>query len=110
LAHVLMQMGRAAAAKDALKFAAESIERHKARGLSSPESMYMEAVYLALSGQSTAAVEALGKSVEFGYSKYWMLQLDKRLDSIRQTAGFERALNVLADRLSKVSDLVVASA
>jgi len=105
-ADALVRLGRDAQAQEILDGLRPGMEKFAYAKVRPPERGYLYAVYLALTGQPKAAVANLQESVTSGYSDYWMIQTDQRLDSIRDDAGYKQSLEMLGQRLSRVSDAV----
>lgn len=71
-----------------LTMAQRDLQRAKVNGVDNPDIDYTEAVILAIGGNKDAAVTKLQEAYDGGFRVEWLLQVDPRLDSIREHPEF----------------------
>ena len=71
-----------------LDLARRDIQRARVNGVDNPDIYYSETVVLAMDGQRDAAVAKLQEAYDGGFRLVWLLQIDPRIDSIRDDPEF----------------------
>jgi len=82
------KLGQAELAESRLQTAERELQRARINGVNDAEIYYSEAALLALRGQNEAAVASLQQAYERGFRENWMLELDPRLEALRDEGDF----------------------
>lgn len=78
----------------------QSFQQAQAQGLDLPDSDYGQAAWAAMEGQAEPALDLLERAVRRGFGERWLLDLDPRLDSLRDTPRFRQLRETLARRIA----------
>jgi len=83
-----LDVGNSELAEQRLTFAERAVRRARLNGLDNADIYYTESSIHALRGDSLEALESLQAAYERGFRGVWMLEIDLRLDSLRQEPQF----------------------
>jgi len=90
-------VGKHEEAESRLADAERKVQRARVNGVDGPEIYYTEAVILAMRDQSERALEKLDQAYQRGFRELWTLDIDARLDSLREQPGFIALKNRISD-------------
>ncbi len=112
-ATVYKMKGDSAEFERLLTLAQRDLQRARVNGVDNPDIDYSEAVVLALDDQTNAAIEKLQEAYDGGFRVAWLLEIDPRIDSLRDHPEFI-AINARINRdvesaLEEVRLLAMAS-
>jgi tetratricopeptide (TPR) repeat protein len=106
-------LGNTELAERRLASAERAVRRARINGLDNADIYYTESSIHALRGDSQAALASLQSAYERGFRGSWMLEIDLRLDSLRDEPRFvaikERIARDIAEARTEVESLAVAS-
>ncbi len=106
-------VGKHEEAESRLADAERKVQRARINGVDNPGIYYTEAVILAMRDQSERALEKLNQAYQRGFRKLWTLNIDARLDSLREQPGFIALKNRITDdvnsALTEVKSVRLAS-
>jgi len=88
-------------AKSRLADAERKVQRARLNGVDDPGIYYTEAVLFAMRDRPEQALEKLNQAYERGFREIWTLDIDRRLDSLREQPGFIALKNRMADDVSR---------
>lgn len=94
-------VGKHEEAESRLENAERMVQRARLNGVDDPGIYYTEAVLLAMRDQPERALEKLNLAYERGFRELWTLNIDGRLDSLREQPGFIDLKNRMADDVSR---------
>lgn len=105
--------GDTAEAQRLLQVAERKIRRARLNGVDDPEIYFNEGVMLSMRGESDAALQKLQEAYNRGWRELWLLEIDGRLDPLRERPEFvqiqQRINDDLAQALVEVRSLTFAS-
>ena len=90
-------VGKHEEAESRLADAERKVTRARLNGVDNPDIYYTEAVILAMRDQSERALEKLNQAYQRGFRELWTLNIDARLDSLREQPGFIALKNRITD-------------
>jgi len=90
-------VGKHEEAESRLADAERKVQRARLNGVDDPGIYYTEAVILAMRDQSERALEKLDQAYQRGFRELWTLNIDARLDSLREQPGFIALKNRITD-------------
>jgi TolB-like protein/Flp pilus assembly protein TadD len=90
-------VGKHEEAEARLADAERRVQRARLNGVDDPGIYYSEAVILAMRDQSERALEKLNQAYQRGFRELWTLNIDARLDSLREQPGFIALKNRITD-------------
>jgi TolB-like protein/Flp pilus assembly protein TadD len=90
-------VGKHEEAESRLADAERKVQRARVNGVDNPDIYYTEAVILAMRDQSERALEKLDQAYQRGFRELWTLDIDARLDSLREQPGFIALKNRISD-------------
>jgi len=90
-------VGKHEEAESRLADAERKVQRARVNGVDDPGIYYTEAVILAMRDQSERALEKLNQAYQRGFRELWTLNIDARLDSLREQPGFIALKNRITD-------------
>ena len=93
-------IGKHEEAESRLVEAERSVRRARINGVDDPGIYYSEAVILAMRNQPQPALEKLNQAYQRGFRELWTLNMDGRLDSLREQPGFIDLQNRMTDDVS----------
>jgi TolB-like protein/Flp pilus assembly protein TadD len=106
-------VGKHEEAEARLADAERRVQRARLNGVDDPGIYYSEAVILAMRDQSERALEKLNQAYQRGFRELWTLNIDVRLDSLREQPGFITLKNRITDdvnsALTEVKSVRLAS-
>ena len=106
-------VGKHEEAESRLADAERKVQRARINGVDNSGIYYAEAVILAMRDQSERALEKLNQAYQRGFRKLWTLNIDPRLDSLREQPGFIALKNHITDdvnsALTEVKSVRLAS-
>jgi TolB-like protein/Flp pilus assembly protein TadD len=106
-------VGKHEEAESRLADAERKVQRARINGVDNSGIYYTEAVILAMRDQSERALEKLNQAYQRGFRKLWTLNIDARLDSLREQPGFIALKNRITDdvnsALTEVKSVRLAS-
>ncbi len=106
-------VGKHEEAESRLADAERKVQRARINGVDNSGIYYTEAVILAMRDQSERALEKLNQAYQRGFRKLWTLNIDPRLDSLREQPGFIALKNHITDdvnsALTEVKSVRLAS-
>ena len=82
------RLGEAELAGHYLAEAERMVDRARINGVDSPDIYYTEAVLLTLRKNPAGAVAKLEQAVDKGFRGQWMLEVDSRIQSLRDADGY----------------------
>ena len=94
-------VGKHEEAESRLVDAERKIQRARLNGVDDPDIYYTEAVLLAMRDQPERALEKLDQAYQRGFRELWTLNIDFRLDSLREQPGFIALKNRITDDVSR---------
>ncbi len=94
-------VGKHEEAESRLATAERAVQRARLNGVDDPGIYYTEAVLLAMRDQPEKAMEKLSQAYERGFRELWTIDLDRRLDSLRELPGFIDLKNRMSDDISQ---------
>jgi TolB-like protein/Flp pilus assembly protein TadD len=94
-------VGKHEEAESRLVDAERQVQRARLNGVDDPDIYYTEAVILAMRDQSEQALEKLNQAYQRGFRELWALNMDGRLDSLREQPGFIDLQNRMTDDISR---------
>ncbi len=94
-------VGKHEEAESRLVDAERKVQRARLNGVDDPDIYYTEAVLLAMRDQPERALEKLDQAYQRGFRELWTLNIDFRLDSIREHPGFIALKNRITDDVSR---------
>ena len=94
-------VGKHEEAESRLVDAERKIQRARLNGVDDPDIYYTEAVLLAMRDQPEQALEKLDQAYQRGFRELWTLNIDFRLDSLREQPGFIALKNRITDDVSR---------
>ena len=94
-------VGKQEEAESRLADAERKVQRARLNGVDNPGIYYTEAVLLAMRDQSELALEKLNQAYQRGFRALWILNIDGRLDSLREQPGFIALQNRITDDVSR---------
>ncbi len=98
---LLRQNGADAEAAGVHDLLVQSFEQALTQSLSGPASEYGQAAMLAVDGDAPAALAKLAKAIGSGFNERWMLDVDPRLDSLRELPRFQQLRGTVLRRISE---------
>lgn len=98
---LLRQDGAEAEASSLHDLLLQSFEQARTQALSGPASEYGQAALLAVDGDVEAALAKLSTAMEAGFGDRWMLDLDPRLDTLRELPRFRQLRDGLVRRIAE---------
>jgi len=81
--------------------AKRQVQRARLNGVDDPGIYYTEAVLLAMQDQPERAMEKLNQAYQRGFRELWTLNIDFRLDSLREQPAFIALKNRIIDDVSR---------
>ena len=106
------RVGDESAAASLAARAERIVRRARVNGVDDPDIYYSEAALLAMHGEIETALEQLQSAVDRGFREQWLLDVDGRLDALREEPGFAELKNRLHDdiktALTRVKSLNLA--
>jgi TolB-like protein/Tfp pilus assembly protein PilF len=87
-AMVSQRLGNQTQAEERLVDAERQVKRARLNGVDDPGLYYTESSIMALRNNVPAAIERLSEAYDRGFREHWLLELDWRLDAIRDTEAF----------------------
>jgi len=90
-------VGKHEEAESRLADAERKVKRARLNGVDNSGIYYTEAVILAMRDQSERALEKLDQAYQRGFRELWTLNIDARLDSLREQPGFIALKNRITD-------------
>jgi TolB-like protein/Flp pilus assembly protein TadD len=94
-------VGQPGEAEERLTEAERKVQRARLNGVDGPGIYYSEAVLLALKNRQEAAIKKLEQAYDRGFRERWLLDMDRRLDSLRGEPEFIALKNQLDDDINK---------
>jgi TolB-like protein/Flp pilus assembly protein TadD len=94
-------VGKHEEAESRLVEAERKVQRARLNGVDDPGIYYTEAVLLAMRDHPEQALEKLNQAYDRGYRELWTLDIDGRLESLREQPGFIALKNRMADDVSR---------
>jgi TolB-like protein/tetratricopeptide (TPR) repeat protein len=94
-------VGKHEEAESRLVEAERKVQRARLNGVDDPDIYYTEAVLLAMRDQPERALEKLDQAYQRGFRELWTLNIDFRLDSLRDQPGFIALKNRITDDVSR---------
>jgi tetratricopeptide (TPR) repeat protein len=94
-------VGKHEEAESRLADAERKVQRARLNGVDNPGIYYTEAVILAMRDQSERALEKLNQAYQRGFRELWTLNIDGRLDSLRDQPDFIALKNRITDDVSR---------
>ena len=94
-------LGKEEEAQQRLEEAERKVIRARINGVDSPEIYYTEAVLLTMRDRVGPALEKLQAAYDRGFREGWMLDIDGRLDPIRDTVEFVDLKNRVDEEIAK---------
>jgi len=94
-------VGKHEEAESRLADAERKVQRARLNGVDDPGTYYTEAVLLAMRDQPERALEKLDQAYQRGFRELWTLDIDFRLDSLRDQPGFIAFKNRIIDDVSR---------
>jgi len=95
------QLGDDALASQRLEEAERAVQRARINGIDDAGIYYTEAILHVLRDESEQAIEALQTAYERGWRQAWILQIDGRLDPLRNEPGFVEIRDRIAEDVSR---------
>ena len=90
-------VGKHEEAESRLADAERKVTRARLNGVDNSSIYYTEAVILAMRDQTERALEKLDQAYQRGFRELWTLNIDARLDSLREQPGFIALKNRITD-------------
>ena len=90
-------VGKHEEAESRLADAERKVTRARLNGVDNPDIYYTEAVILAMRDQTERALEKLNQAYQRGFRELWTLNIDARLNSLREQPGFIALKNRITD-------------
>ena len=94
-------VGKHEEAESRLVDAERKVQRARLNGVDDPDIYYTEAVLLAMRNQPERALEKLDQAYQRGFRELWTLNIDFRLDSLREQPEFIALKNRITDDVSR---------
>jgi len=94
-------VGKHEEAESRLVEAERKVQRARLNGVDDPDIYYTEAVLLAMRDQPERALEKLDQAYQRGFRELWALNIDFRLDSLREQPGFIALKKRITDDVSR---------
>jgi hypothetical protein len=89
------------------------VRRARLNGVDDPAIYYTEAIMFALRDNVGPALEKLQQAYDRGFRERWLMDIDRRLDSLRDQPEFIALINQIDDDISRalteIQSLAVAS-
>jgi TolB-like protein/tetratricopeptide (TPR) repeat protein len=95
------RLGQAEEAQDLLENAERKIQRARLNGVDDPGIYYSEAVLMIMRNDSEKGLEKLQEAYNRGWREHWVLEIDRRLDPLRDQADFLLLKDQVKDDISK---------
>jgi hypothetical protein len=95
------RLGQAEEAQDLLEKAERKIPRARLNGVDDPGIYYSEAVLMTMRNDSEKGLEKLQEAYNRGWREHWVLEIDRRLDPLRDQADFLLLKDQVKDDISK---------
>ena len=99
-------LGYADLAEQRLLQAERVIGHARVNGIEDAESYYSVACIFAMRGEKERALQALQQAYDKGWRKLWMIEIDGRLDNVRNEPAFTDLKNQLSIDLISANDEV----
>lgn len=107
------QVGASEEAQGLLQTAERIIQRGRLNGVDDPGIYYSEAVLLTMRSQPARAMDKLLEAYERGFREQWVLEIDGRLEPLREQPEFGNLMDRIREDLSKarieIESLAVAA-
>jgi TolB-like protein/Flp pilus assembly protein TadD len=94
-------VGKHEEAESRLKDAERKVQRARLNGVDDPNIYYTEAALLAMQDQPERALEKLKQAYSRGFRELWTIDIDFRLDSLRDQPEFITLKNQISDDVSR---------
>ena len=94
-------VGKLEEAASRLKDAERKVQRARLNGVDDPNIYYTEAALFAMQDQPEQALEKLKQAYSRGFREIWTMDIDFRLDSLRNQPGFIALKNQISDDVSR---------
>jgi len=94
------QVGETEEAQSLLENAERKIRRARLNGVDDPGIYYSEAVVLTMNADSSAALEKLKEAYRRGFREQWIIEIDGRLDPLREQPDFLLLADQIKDDVS----------
>jgi tetratricopeptide (TPR) repeat protein len=95
------QVGQAQEAERLLQDAQRNIRRGRLNGVDNANIYYSEAVLLVMNDQPESAVEKLQEAYDRGFREQWMMEVDGRLNPLRDEPRFMLLMDRIRDDVSR---------
>jgi len=103
------QVGDSERAQQRLQEAERAIRRARLNGVDDPSIYYTESSILVMRGEKEQAIAALQEAYDRGWRQSWVLELDSRLDPIRNEPAFLEIQRQVEQDISEARAEVLAS-
>ena len=107
------RVGEHEQATELLESAQRKIERGRLNGVDDPSIYYNEAVLLSLRNEHERALQKLQEAYDRGFREQWVMEIDGRLEPLRDQPGFIALMHRIEDDLNQarleIQSLAVAS-
>jgi len=95
------ELGDTEEAQGLLESAERRIRRGRLNGVDNPDIYYNEAIVLTMHSEPAKALEKLREAYAKGFRQQWVMEIDGRLDSLRQQPEFITLMNRIRDDVSQ---------
>lgn len=95
------QVGATEESRDLLEAAERKIQRGRLNGVDDPGIYYNEAVLLIMRSEPDRALEKLREAYARGFREQWVMEIDSRLEPLRDQPEFIALMNRIRDDLSR---------
>jgi TolB-like protein/thioredoxin-like negative regulator of GroEL len=97
---LLRQSGAEAEAASVHELLQQSVQQAHEQGLSGAATEFGEATLLAVDGDEQGALAKLDKALALGFNERWLIDIDPRLDSLRELPRFRQLRDGLVQRIA----------
>jgi tetratricopeptide (TPR) repeat protein len=95
------ELGDTEEAQGLLESAERRIRRGRLNGVDNPDIYYNEAIVLTMHSEPAKALEKLREAYAKGFRQQWFMEIDGRLDTLRQQSEFITLMNRIRDDVSQ---------
>jgi tetratricopeptide (TPR) repeat protein len=95
------KLGDTEEAQGLLESAERRIRRGRLNGVDNPDIYFNEAILLTMHSEPAKALEKLREAYAKGFRQQWVMEIDGRLDSLRQQPEFITLMNRIRDDVSQ---------
>ncbi len=102
-AEAARRLGQKDTARQFLQTAARNVQRARLNGVNDAGIAYTEAALFAMDGEVSPALQKLQQAYELGFRQRWLMELDWRMDSLRDTDEFTSLQSRIAEDIRQAA-------